>query len=286
MDRAVVDAARAVLVEDEAQRLGIAVRGRTHAGPCPVCGGRDRFWIDTNKQAWGCRVCATGGDAIALVMHVEGLDFMAAVREITGGAVRPPRPSPPRQQTDDDRAAEQVRKAGWLWDQRRPLAGSLAERYLRERGIAGPFPDTLAFLPALRTDYHPAMIARFGLGAVGAVHLTFLSPDGTKKADVERAKIVVGRSREPIVVAAPPDHGECDVTEGIEDALSVRGGSRGVLAAGAAGRMPWAADAVPRTASRVVIWAHPDPAGRAGAAALASELWERFIPCRIEGISS
>jgi hypothetical protein len=59
--------------------------------------------------------------------------------------------------------AERLGQARWLWSQRRPTVGSIAERYLREaRGYRGPRPATLGFLPA-RGDYAPALIAAFGL---------------------------------------------------------------------------------------------------------------------------
>jgi hypothetical protein len=64
-----------------------------------------------------------------------------------------------------DRAhrAERLHKARWLWSQRRPIVGSIAERYLRhKRGVGCRLPATLGFLPAC-SDYPPAMIAAFGL---------------------------------------------------------------------------------------------------------------------------
>src|SRR5262249_48635095 len=54
-------------------------------------------------------------------------------------------------------------KARWLWSQRKPIAGTLAQVYLREaRGYGGTLPTTLGFLPA-RGEYPAAMIAAFGL---------------------------------------------------------------------------------------------------------------------------
>jgi len=59
--------------------------------------------------------------------------------------------------------AERARAARWLWSQRRPIKGAIAERYLREvRGYAGPLPSTLGYLPP-RDNYEPAMIGAFGV---------------------------------------------------------------------------------------------------------------------------
>jgi hypothetical protein len=38
-------------------------------------------------------------------------------------------------------------KAQNLWHRRRPIAGTIAEDYLRNRGYRGPIPVTLGFLP-------------------------------------------------------------------------------------------------------------------------------------------
>jgi hypothetical protein len=47
---------------------------------------------------------------------------------------------------------------------RQPIAGTIAERYLRAaRRYARPLPQTLAFLPPDKREHHPAMIAAFGI---------------------------------------------------------------------------------------------------------------------------
>jgi phage/plasmid primase-like uncharacterized protein len=52
-----------------------------HVGPCPVCGGTDRFSVNVKKGIWNCRQCAKGGDAIALVRHIQpGVTFADAAR--------------------------------------------------------------------------------------------------------------------------------------------------------------------------------------------------------------
>ena len=55
--------ARAVPIERELERRGIRLRGRVDRyGPCPVCGGTDRFSVNVKKQVWNCRGCGLGGD--------------------------------------------------------------------------------------------------------------------------------------------------------------------------------------------------------------------------------
>src|SRR5689334_21358337 len=59
--------ARGVRIEDEIASRGIKLNGRgpERYGPCPKCGGTDRFAINTSKQIWNCRGCQRGGDVIS-----------------------------------------------------------------------------------------------------------------------------------------------------------------------------------------------------------------------------
>ncbi len=79
------DKARAVRIEDEIARRGVTLRGGTdRCGPCPKCGGDDRFSINTQKQVFNCRGCNTGGDVIALVQHLDDCDFITAAATLAG----------------------------------------------------------------------------------------------------------------------------------------------------------------------------------------------------------
>jgi phage/plasmid primase-like uncharacterized protein len=88
-----VDRARGMPVEDEVARRGIKLSGNgtERAGPCPRCGGTDRFSINTKKQVWNCRKCGVGGDVIKLVEHVDGGGFIVACQRLTREP--PPRPN-------------------------------------------------------------------------------------------------------------------------------------------------------------------------------------------------
>jgi phage/plasmid primase-like uncharacterized protein len=76
---------RAVPIERELERRGIKLRGRVECcGPCPVCGGTDRFSVNVKKQVWNCRGCGVGGDVIALVQHLDRTGFVTAVQMLAG----------------------------------------------------------------------------------------------------------------------------------------------------------------------------------------------------------
>jgi hypothetical protein len=78
--------ARAVPIESELARRGITLRrvGVEHVGPCPKCGGDDRFAINTEKQKFNCRGCGVGGDVIDLVQHLDDCGFVGACAKLTG----------------------------------------------------------------------------------------------------------------------------------------------------------------------------------------------------------
>ena len=299
-DRRRLERARTVRIEDEIARRGIRLKGRIdRCGPCPVCGGHDRFAINVRKQCFICRGCGIAGDVIKLVQHLDNCAFVSAVETLIGDDVRLQATPPANKQISDDYEREQHRKAAWLWGQRQPITGSIAERgYLREgRKITCALPPTLAFLPA-RGKHPPAMIAAFGLCEepepglivppcnVEAVHLTKLKPDGSGKADIREPKIIVGSPGNlPIVIAPANDLFAIGVFEGIEDALTVHQTTGlGAWVAGAAGRMPALAETLPGYIESVTICAHADKAGQNGALALADALDRRGVEVFTEGV--
>ena len=80
--------ARSVRIEDECSRRGIVFNGQAgkteRCGPCPKCGGEDRFAVNTKKQVFNCRGCSARGDVIAFVQFLDHSDFARAVEALTG----------------------------------------------------------------------------------------------------------------------------------------------------------------------------------------------------------
>jgi hypothetical protein len=133
------------------------------------------------------------------------------------------------------------------------------------------------------------MIAKFGLGDdIHAVHLTYLLPDGSGKADIKPQRRMVGRPMGwPIVLAEPNNLLGLAIAEGIETALSAHMATGlGAWAAGSATFLPYLADAVPGCVEAVTICADEDPAGQRGADELARSLHGRGFEIFVEGISN
>lgn len=97
-------------VPPESCRRVSGTKGGEWHGPCPVCGGEDRFHVwpeQSGGQAaqraglsgtWWCRACDKGGDIIELLEFAEGLDFAAACRELQIELQRQDRRSTPLRQ--------------------------------------------------------------------------------------------------------------------------------------------------------------------------------------------
>jgi phage/plasmid primase-like uncharacterized protein len=116
-----VERARATPLENEISRRGCQLKrqGPELVGPCPVCGGTDRFAIHTRKQCWNCRGCQKGGDVISLVQHLDGIEFPAAIEVLTGTAnvpIRKPAAVPiDRNRNDQAYEARHLHLAESIW---------------------------------------------------------------------------------------------------------------------------------------------------------------------------
>lgn len=76
------------LVEAEAQ---LTRSGHWYIGPCPFCGGQDRFNLHRTNEGWKwfCRGCGDGRyhDAADYIMRRDGVNFAEALKEL--GANKP-----------------------------------------------------------------------------------------------------------------------------------------------------------------------------------------------------
>lgn len=87
-----------------------ALRGRTErTGPCPVCGGTDRFGINLAKQVFLCRQSGSAGGVINLVRYLDGVDFKSACEILVGDDW--PAPADDAERADRRRARETARRA-------------------------------------------------------------------------------------------------------------------------------------------------------------------------------
>ncbi|QBR35392.1 hypothetical protein ETW23_03810 [Leisingera sp. NJS201] len=171
--------AKAIPIMEVAARLGIeGLRraGLEFEGPCPVCGGRDRFSINPNRGLFNCRICDDGGDGLKLVQFVLACDFVKALDYLVGKADVAPDPAVvarrkakaeaaerQRREAEEAARARAIRDAREIWHAALTGEGTPAEEYLAARGVWFPngWPPTLRFLPD-----HPYMKFWPGRGTV------------------------------------------------------------------------------------------------------------------------
>lgn len=129
---------------------------------------------------------------------MDVLDALRRLGLIEGrGSYTPPSPAEIAKREAEERAeaAKAERRALAVWREARPICGTIAETYLRGRGITCVLPDTLRFHPDCwhpTAKRFPAMTARIeGLPRL-AVHRTYLRPDGNGKAQADPAKAMLG----------------------------------------------------------------------------------------------
>ena len=77
----------ALIGTDTCLRKVASTNGGEYAGPCPFCGGRDRFRVQPKRGRWWCRQCSGEHwhDAIDYVPKRDNVDFEEACRRL--GAV-------------------------------------------------------------------------------------------------------------------------------------------------------------------------------------------------------
>jgi putative DNA primase/helicase len=281
----ILSAAKAARVENEIARrggLGHKRFGAELIGPCPQCGGRDRFAVNIRKQVFQCRGCGRTGDVIAMVQHIDGCDFRTAVRTLGGiddvKPVVPVKSAPHLVERDDSKNTE---RALSIWEESEPVAGTVAEEYLRRRGLEPPESDeAVRFLwacPFGDTRY-PSLIALFrdvSTNEPRAVHRFALGPGG-----ILVGKKMLGPVGGCAVKLDSEENVERGLTiaEGVETAIAARmKGLRPCWATGSAGgirNFPLLAGV--ECLTLVVDNDHHDARGRQAGQEAAAECWRRW----------
>lgn len=204
--------------------LGGRWYGRYGAAPCPVCQPEGRKEQNALTLADGAQ---------GLLAHCKRSDCafrdILTAAGITPGTYTPPDPAALAEREREQRAAAERRAANArrLWQEARPIASTIAETYLRGRGITCDLPPTLHFHgetwhgPTARRL--PALVALVEGSENFAVHRTFLRPDGTGKADVDPAKAMLGATAGG-AVRLTNALGPLVACEGIETGLSLASG--------------------------------------------------------------
>jgi putative DNA primase/helicase len=185
-------------------------------GPCPLCGGKDRWrYIDRDGSGdWVCNQCGHGAGT-DLVMRFLKVEFKGAAERIESVigksvvALKAPKQS----------AVSQIAEMKKLWDGGQSITpGSPPDLFLRKRAIA------LAQYPPCLRQTRGMMLAKVVSpeGRAVNVHRTLLTDAGDKRpnADGKCRFLMAGEFPAGSAVRLAP-HGEAlGIAEGIETALA------------------------------------------------------------------
>ena len=269
--------AKAKPIEEVVNLLGIQglVRmGHELVGPCPACGGRDRFGVNLRKGVIYCRKCEAKGGNIDLVMLTMGMEFKAALEWLCGPSQELSPQEKRKREADaarnrirnEQKAAQQraeaIRAAREIWREAVPAEGTAVRAYLSRRGIdqnlLPRLPSCIRFAPQLPFTVKaergwkvimrgPAMLAAVQGpdGVLTAVHRTWIDLDrengkalitDPQTGEMLPSKKVIGSKKGGAIRLSGPRHEAAVMVmgEGIETTLSA------MISGVDAGAMFWA----------------------------------------------
>ncbi|WP_282609709.1 toprim domain-containing protein [Pelagibius sp. Alg239-R121] len=260
-----------------ARQITTALKGRWMSGygsACCIAPGHDdkrpsmKVWDSEDGPRFEC---------------YSGCDWRDLKDEARARGFLPERDGPSEPQEDRERRlvqlradealreAEERRKAEYIQEiikSSTPLADTIGEIYLRERGLRPPWPGSLRYHGGLKHRATgmllPCLIGCIRIWPdkqVSGITRIFLTADGKRKAPVSDNKLSLGRCAGGAVWLAPWDAEELAVSEGVEDALTVLQ-ETGMPAAACCGTSGLQGLRLPDTVRSVVIAADNDEPGQ------------------------
>lgn len=240
-------------------------------GPCPLCGGRDRFrFTDYNGEGWYyCNQCGPG-DGFDFVEKVTGKPFKEIRDFIMQNAGKVKSETKPSDYLDDC-----FKEQSKVWGNgKKPPVNGLVDRYLQSRGI-----NLMDFQIKNIRQHDGNMIARVtDVNDSGVnIHRTFLTLNGENSVIKGEKKLMRGEVPKGSAIRLSPVEKTLGVAEGIETALSARilFGVPTWSVISTVGMVNWIP---PEETETVVIYGDNDQnyAGQAAACALANKLVVKY----------
>ena len=181
-----------------ALKLGARLKRTTTSeftGPCPFCGGTDRFSLNVKKNVCNCRKCDIAGDVVHFVEIMTGCGFIEACEFIN----QTPRPDRSRDETLQEKTDRLAARAKWQAEhqereeERRRIEEAKAKR------------DEEAIASILAPERAVALA-----GTLGEAYLQRARPDAAPKAygrhQVRSRSRLLGRQGQWRQEHRPPRH--------------------------------------------------------------------------------
>jgi DNA primase len=238
------------------------------------------FTIYEGGSRFQCFGCGASGDIFDFIGRLHGVGLREAAQMLVGGVLPCVEVAPLPANHSGDRLGE----ARAIWRNAEPIVGTLAEIYLRSRGLTLALPPTLRFARlryGVKGRERPCLIAAVA-GAdskLSGVQRTFLADDGRGKANVPKPKLSLGIVSGGAIRLAPAVR-DLIVAEGLEDALTLQQElGRACWAAAGASMLP--AMQFPPLVRSLAIGGDNDEAGRAAADKAARVFAGRGLSARV-----
>ena len=255
--------------------------GREWKACCPFHPDRSpSFTIFDGGRRFQCFGCGASGDVLDFLQRLHNVGLRDAADMLTGGNLPSVHIEPLAANDQGDRLDE----AHTIWRDAEPVTGTLAETYLRWRGLDLAIPPTIRFarLPyGKRGKEYPCLIAAVTGpdNKLSGIQRTYLADDGLGKADVPKAKLSLGRVSGGAIRLAPAA-AELVVCEGLEDGMTLQQElGRAVWVAAGASMLPTMR--FPDIVQSVAIGGDADDSGRAAAMKAAETYARRGLSSRV-----
>ena len=213
-------------------------------GPCPICGGKDRFRLEERKAekaargVWVCSHCdCKGGDGLSLYQQATAQSMGEAIRSLarylglSGPMSAADHARIEKQRQEAAKAAEQQRQkdagqraaaAALAQQMELEAVGCMAEQvpYLARKGLSGFGVEVLAH----DYDRHKAgslLVVLFNIDGV-TTSAEIIDSEGRKMALAGGQKKGSAAYIEPLGDSLPENAAHCGVVEGYATGLSVR----------------------------------------------------------------